>query len=106
LLSKGAKVVMLNRNPQKSENTITVLKQEFGNDVGVINIQMDLAEQTSVKLAAKEVLKKVPQIDALIYNAAIAQVPKQTLTVDGFESQLGVNHYGYFTLQTLLYPLV
>lgn len=45
-------------------------------------------------------------IDALICNAAIAQVPKQKLTIDGFESQLGVNHYGNFTLQALLYPLI
>lgn len=42
----------------------------------------------------------------MICNAAIAQVPNQKLTVDGFESQLGVNHYGHFTLQGLLFPLV
>ncbi|MGB6151735.1 MAG: SDR family NAD(P)-dependent oxidoreductase [Pricia sp.] len=29
LLSKGAKVVMLNRNTKKSEETITALKQEL-----------------------------------------------------------------------------
>ena len=67
---------------------------------------MDLAEQASVKEAAEEVLKTVPQIDALICNAAIAQVPKQTFTVDGFESQLGVNHYGNFLFQALLYPRI
>lgn len=103
LLSKGAKVVMLNRNPKKSEYTITALKQELGNDTDVSNIPMDLAEQASVKEAAEEVLRTVPQIDALICNAAIAQVPKQTFTVDGFESQFGVNYYGNFLLQALLY---
>nr|WP_298922987.1 SDR family oxidoreductase [uncultured Allomuricauda sp.] len=103
LLSKGAKVVMLNRNTKKSEDTITALKQELGNDIDVSNIQMDLAAQASVRKAAAEVLEKVPQIDALILNAAIAQVPKQTFTVDGFESQLGVNHLGNFLLQGLLY---
>ncbi|GAB5553254.1 MAG: SDR family oxidoreductase [Saprospiraceae bacterium] len=106
LLSKGAKVVMLNRNPQKAADTIATLKQALGNDIEVSNIIMDLAEQASVKKAAEEVLEKVPQIDALICNAAIAQVPKQVLTVDGFESQLGVNHYGNFLLQTLLYPRI
>ena len=106
LLSKGAKVVMLNRNPQKSEDTINTLKQEFGNNIDVLNIQMDLAIQASVRKAAEEVLKKVPQIDALICNAAIAQVPTQKLTVDGFESQMGVNHYGNFLLQGLLYPRI
>ena len=106
LLSKGAKVVMLNRNDKKSEATMAALKQELGNDIDVSNIRMDLAKQASVKKAAEEVLRTVPQIDALMCNAAIAQVPKQTFTVDGFESQLGVNHYGNFLLQALLYPLI
>lgn len=106
LLSKGAKVVMLNRNSKKSEDTIAALKQELGNNIDVFNIHMDLAKQASVKKAAEEVLKTVPRIDALMCNAAIAQVPKQTFTVDGFESQLGVNHYSNFLLQALLYPRI
>jgi len=106
LLSKGAKVVMLNRNSKKAKDTIATLKQELGKDIEVINIQMDLSKQTSVKKAAEEVIKTVPQIDALICNAAIAQVPKQTLTVDGWESQMGTNYYGNWTLQALLFPLI
>ena len=106
LLSKGTKVVMLNRNSQKVQATITALKEKLGNAIDVTNIQMDLAEQASVKKAAAEVLEKVTRIDALMCNGAIAQVPTQKLTVDGFESQLGVNHYGHFTLQGLLFPLI
>lgn len=106
LLTKGAKVVMLNRNPKKAEVTIASLKQELGNDIDVINIQMDLSKQTSVKKATEKVIKTVPQINALICNAAIAQVPKQTLTTDGWESQMGTNYYGNFTLQALLFPLI
>ncbi|WP_375241449.1 SDR family oxidoreductase [Polaribacter sp.] len=106
LLSKGARVVMLNRNPKKAENTIAILKQEMGNDIDVLNLQMDLSKQVSVKKAAAEVLKTVSQIDALICNAAIAQVPKQTLTIDGWESQMGTNYFGNWTLQALLFPLI
>ena len=106
LASKGAKVVMLNRNPKKSEDVIAAIKQELGNNVDVSFIRMDLGEQASVRKAAEEVLETVTRIDALICNAAIAQVPNQKLTVDGFESQLGVNHYGHFALQALLYPLI
>lgn len=106
LLSKGAKVVMLNRNPKKSAHTIAMLKQELGNDIKVHSIPMDLAEQASVKKAVQEVLAVVDHIDALICNAAIAQVPKRTLTVDGWESQMGVNYFGHFTLQALLFPLI
>lgn len=106
LASKGAKVVMLNRNPKKSEDVISVIKNELGSNVDVSYIVMDLSSQASVKKAAAEVLKKVDRIDALMCNGAIAQVPSQKLTKDGFESQLGVNHYGHFTLQALLYPLI
>jgi NAD(P)-dependent dehydrogenase (short-subunit alcohol dehydrogenase family) len=106
LLSKGARVLMLNRNPIKSTKIISALKQELGNAIDVSSIEMDLASQASVKKAAEEVLSTVSQIHALICNAAIAQVPKRELTVDGWESQMGVNYFGHFTLQALLFPLV
>ena len=41
-----------------------------------------------------------------ICNAAIAQVPSQKLTVDGFESMLGTNHYGHFLLSGLLFDRI
>ena len=52
LLTKGAQVVMLNRNPKKAANTINTLKQELGQHIDVLAIQMDLSEQASVKKAA------------------------------------------------------
>lgn len=106
LLSKGANVVMLNRNSKKAAHTITTLKKEIGKHINVSNIEMDLSKQASVKKAAEEVLKRVTKINALLCNAAIAQVPKRQLTVDGWESQMGVNYFGHFTLQALLYPLI
>ena len=101
-LSKNASVVMLNRNAEKSKRTIGRLKQEFGSDADVRFIQLDLAELKSVRKTANEILKTLPHIDALICNAGIAQVAKQEITVDGFESQLGVNHFGHFLLCGLL----
>ena len=106
LLSKGAKVVMLNRNPKKSADAIAALQQELGNNADVSFIRMDLSELASVRKAAEEVLESVPRIDALICNAAIAQVPTQKFTVDGFESQLGTNHYGHFVLCGMLFDRI
>ncbi len=106
LLSRGARVLMLNRNPKKSADAIAAIKQDLGSDVDVSLVLMDLADQASVRKAAEEVLGTETRIDALICNGAIAQVPTQKFTVDGFESQLGTNHYGHFTLQALLYPLI
>ncbi|QDU40898.1 7-alpha-hydroxysteroid dehydrogenase [Maioricimonas rarisocia] len=105
-LSKGASVVMLNRNADKSLAAIATLRQEFGSDADVTFVCMDLAVLDSVRDAAAEVLEKVPRIDALICNAAIAQVAQQEITVDGFESQLGVNHFGHFLLCGLLFERI
>ncbi|MEO0515243.1 MAG: SDR family oxidoreductase [Planctomycetota bacterium] len=106
LLSKDAKVVMMNRNADKSAAAIASLKQEFGHNTDVTFVRMDLAVLETVRDAAAEVMETVPRIDALICNAAIAQVAKQQITVDGFESQLGVNHFGHFLLCGLLFERV
>ncbi len=106
LLTKGASVVMLNRSAEKSVAAVAALKDEFGAAADVRFVQMDLAELASVRTAAAEVLASTPKIDALICNAAIAQVPSRKLTVDGFESQLGTNHYGHFVLCGLLFDRI
>ena len=103
LLSKGAEVVMLNRNEARSTAAINDLKSQLGRDAKVSFIKMDLADLSSVRNAAKEVSKVVSKIDTLICNAAIAQVAKQKMTKDGFESHIAVNHYGHFLLCGMLF---
>ncbi|WPJ97818.1 SDR family oxidoreductase [Coraliomargarita algicola] len=103
LLSKGAQVMMLNRSAEKSAAAIEGLKQEFGREAELRLVRMDLAVLESVREAAAEVLETLPRIDALICNGAIAQVAQQEMTVNGFESHLGVNHLGHFLLCGLLF---
>ncbi|MEL6982585.1 MAG: SDR family oxidoreductase [Actinomycetota bacterium] len=106
LLGKGAQVVMLNRSAEKSAAALDDLKREFGSSAPVSFVRMDLAVLDSVRQAAAEVLEQTSAIDALICNAAISQTATRKLTVDGFESQLGVNHMGHFLLCGLLYERV
>lgn len=106
LLSKDAKVVMLNRSPKKAADTISALEQKLGKKIDVLNITMDLGEQASVKKAAAQVFEKVDRIDALMCNGAIAQTPSRGLTKEGWELQMGVNYFGHFTLQALLFPMI
>lgn len=103
LLSQGATVIMLNRSESKSKLAISNLHQEFGDSAQVRFIHLNLASLKSVRLCAKTVLEQVPVINALICNGAIAQIATQQFTEDGFESQLGVNHYGHFLLCGLLF---
>ena len=106
LLGEGARVVMLNRNDQKSQAAVESLKEEFGAETQVSYFKMDLANLASIRAAAEAIHQSDFQIDALICNAAIAQVSKQEFTADGFESQLGTNHYGHFLLINLLFDRI
>ncbi len=106
LLSKGAKVVMLNRSAERSTAAVKDLKEEFGAGADVSFVRMDLADLATVREAAAEVLTSVPKIDAIVCNAAIAQVPTQKFTKDGFESHLGTNYYGHFVLCGMLFDRV
>ncbi len=106
LLRKGAKVVMLNRSIEKSRAAVAELKSEFGGASEVSFIRLDLASLASVRTAASDILAAVPRIDAILCNAAIAQVPRQKLTVDGHESMLATNHYGHFLLCGLLFDRI
>ena len=103
LLQKGARVVMLNRNEEKTKTAIKNLKSQIDSDVNLSFIKTDLADITSIRNAAQEINKTIDKIDVLICNAAVAQIAKQEFTKDGFESQLGINYYGHFVLVNLLF---
>ena len=66
-------------------------------------IVCDLASPASVRDAARRITELQTPIGALINNAAI--LPKRhTLSPDGYEMQLAVNHLGHFLLTNLLLP--
>ena len=106
LLSKGAEVVMLNRNETKTLKAIDILKTEVGENCKLSFIRMDLAQLSSVRHAAAKIIETISKVDALICNAAVAQIATQEFTPDGFESQIGINHYGHFLLVNLLFDLI
>ena len=105
LASRGANVVMLCRNPAKANAAIGEIRREHP-DADLSFIRLDLGSLASVREAAAAVEREVARIDGLICNAAIAQVATQQRTEDGFESHLGVNHYGHFLLCGLLFDRV
>lgn len=105
LASKGAKVIILSRNTKKVKAAMEEIKQSDPS-AHIAFMKVDLASLDSVRNVAKTINESVKRIDALICNAAIAQVAKQTLTVDGYESQLGVNYYSNFLLSALLFDKI
>ena len=66
-------------------------------------LPMDLASQASVKAAAAAVATRHPTLDILVNNAGVMALPEGR-TEDGYETQLGVDHLGHWTLTALLLP--
>lgn len=100
LAAAGARVIMACRNPAKAANALAEVQQRVpGADVALMTL--DLASLASVRAFASEFRDRHSRLDLLINNAGILGVPFST-TVDGFESQIGTNHFGHFALTGLL----
>ena len=65
----------------------------------------DLASLASVRECAEQLNNSLPKIDILLNNAGVMMCPL-TRTEDGFEMQIGTNHFGHFLLTNLLMPLL
>jgi len=91
LAGRGATVVMACRDTAKAEQ----VAQRIGGDLTVAHL--DLGDLSSVRAFAAQ----VDGCDVLINNAGVMNTPFR-LTVDGFETQFGVNHLGHFALTGLL----
>ena len=72
-------------------------------------ITFDLSTLDSVQWSAKNINErvtsgKIPQICALVLNAALQHTKVQTFTNDGLESNFAVNYLANFLLVLLLLP--
>ena len=102
LASKGATVVMAGRDQARIEAAATRVRSKSPG-AEVTTVRCDLASLASIRSAASETLDRHPRIDMLFNNAGVMAVPRSE-TVDGFESQFGINHLGHFALVGLLMP--
>ena len=95
-----ATTILACRNRDKAEAAATeVTKRTWNDDVHVVSL--DLADLASVRKAAEEVLSRWDRLDVLVNNAGGTWSPR-TVTAQGIEYTLGVNHLGPFYLTNLL----
>ncbi len=104
LSQKEAKVILACRNPDKGEEAVGRIGQEYPS-AQVELLQLDLASLASIHRFAEEILRRYDRLDILINNAGIMRTPLGK-TADGFELQFGTNHLGHFALDGLLYHLI
>ncbi len=101
LASRGAKVLLGCRGVDRGRAAVARIVADHP-EAAVEVVALDLGDLGSVRAAA-EVVGREARLDGLINNAGIMATPR-TITVDGFEAQLGVNHLGHFALTGLLLP--
>lgn len=100
LAAAGATVVMACRNPAKAEPAPAQLLQKLP-QAQLQLMTLDLSDLASVRRFAAECAQRFSHIDLLCNNAGVMALP-YTLTKDGFEMQVGTNHFGHFALTGLL----
>jgi len=98
LARRGARVLLLARPSSRLDALVAKLG---GDDSRVSRVGVDLSSQSSVRAAARELLRSVSHIDALL-NIAATFSREYRKTPEGFEVMLATNHLGPFLLTNLL----
>ncbi|MBL8940491.1 MAG: SDR family oxidoreductase [Archangium sp.] len=101
LAKQGARVFFACRSRAKTMPVIDELKRQTGNQE-LHFLELDLADLSQVKAAAKAWLATNERLDVLINNAGLVRI--RTLTAQGYEMTFGVNHLGHMLLTLLLEP--
>jgi NAD(P)-dependent dehydrogenase (short-subunit alcohol dehydrogenase family) len=104
LANKNAKVIMAIRNITKGQQVVDEIKQQNSN-AQIEMIRLDLSSLSSVKAFVDEFIAKYDRLDVLINNAGIMFSPYEE-TTEGFELQMGSNHFGHFALTGQLMPIL
>ena len=108
LLFAGARVILCSRSISTAEQAVAeeILQPGISGYVAskanLVLKSLDLNSLKSIKSFADDILATEPVIDILVMNAGIMALPKREETADGFEKQIGVNHFGHAYLGRLL----
>ena len=104
LARKGAQVWLAARNQSNNQQAHDEILRETPNAQLRVH-QLDLGDLASVD-SFVEAFNDVGQpLDLLLNNAGVMALPAAR-TVDGFETHLGINHFGHFALTGLLLPAI
>lgn len=99
LAALGARVVLVCRDRGRGDSAAGEINARGGPGSASLLIA-DLASQAQVRRLAEE-LAQEERLDVLVHNAGVYQ-PRRSLTEDGIETTLAVNHLAPFLLTQLL----
>lgn len=104
LAGAGARVIMACRNEAKAADAANRIRSSSPRGT-VETMTLDLADLSSVRAFSERLVSTVDRLDILGNNAGLMALD-ESKTVDGFETQFGVNHLGHFALTGLVLPLL
>jgi len=103
LHATGADVYVTARDEQKASEVLADIRKSNAESKGKLElVLMELDKLDSVRAGAADFLKRSGgKLNVLVCNAGI-MAPPYGKTVDGFETQIGVNHLAHFLLFDLV----
>ncbi|CAL8399004.1 unnamed protein product [Arctogadus glacialis] len=104
LAKRGARIIMACRDTERGEAAVKEVVDGSQN-TNVVYMKLDLSDTKSIREFAEAVNQGESKLNILINNAGIMAIPYGK-TADGFEMQIGVNHFGHFLLTHLLIDLI
>ncbi|KAI0860540.1 putative short-chain dehydrogenase [Xylaria cubensis] len=99
----GADVYMQARDLKKAEAVRDDILTTSEGKGKLEIVLMDFESFKSIREGVKTFLSKTQKLNVLINNAGVRNTPEGQ-TIDGFETQFGVNHLAHFLLFQLLQP--
>ncbi|MDR2822032.1 MAG: SDR family NAD(P)-dependent oxidoreductase [Acholeplasmatales bacterium] len=102
-IKKNATVYFLGSSLSKGELLLQEVRK-IKEDAKIYFYQCNQGNLSEVKRVANNLLEKLDHIDVLINNAGVMRNPKFELTVDGIESQMGINFISHYVLTSILLP--
>ncbi len=104
LAKKGATVLLLNRESERSKSALQQLQEAVPNG-NFDAVACDLQNFESVRQATDTIKSKYDKVDVLVNNAGVMAM-KDEATVDGYDVQMQTNVISHFLIAKELYPLL
>src|SRR5260370_39863943 len=96
LLEKGYRVLVHGLTKQKADGAIDELRRAIPSG-GADSVHGDLSVMSEVVALARQAMAEADTLDVLINNAGVYE-HKRSLTRDGLETTMAVNHFAPFVL--------
>jgi retinol dehydrogenase 12 len=96
LAGRGATVVMVSKDKARAEAALEDIRATTGSSK-LESVTADLSLVSDARRVGKELAARLPRLDVLLNNAGLV-VGQRTVTAEGIELSLAINHLAHFVL--------